>query len=254
MSSAEQLLKDFKENVEAKPVGTTPARNEALLELQKQATTVQKQSKDADLAEITSYNFTENTPLSMARLISQMPWGASGSYLPMPQCMALALHWFVLGLNPFIGDIFILPSGKIGMSLQGLLKKAKNDGYKLGVAKFTDCSRDWPKGLVLSRKERGRDIDFSMEKEPGVRCEMTVNDQPVEYTAWLSNWFMPANPNWFNRMDWMLRVSAQKRCLALGTGIAVSEEIADDNAAGSKDSAPVATPTQPKKIPTGFGT
>lgn len=223
-----------KENVD-KVIKTETTSVGTLTELQKAATAVQKKSKDEEWEAISSYNFAENTPYSMAKLISQMPWGPSGSYLPMAQSMALALHWYATGLNPFFGEIFILPSGKIGTSLQGMLKGAKREGFTLSAPKYTDVTRPWPKGLILSRREGRNDVQFTLPEDIGVKCAMTINEQPVEFTTWFTEWFMPGNPNWYTRASWMLRVQAQKRCLAIGTGIAVSEEIADDGA-GPKES------------------
>ena len=83
-------------------------------------------------------------------------------------------------LDPEEGDIFILPSGRIGTSLQGQLKEAVGQGNKLGARRFEAVTRPWPKGLILTRKEFGRNIEFALDQEPGIRCEMTINDQPVE--------------------------------------------------------------------------
>jgi len=166
--------------------------------------------------------------------------------LTIPHALMLAITAHRRGLNPEDGDIYVLPSGKIGTSLQGTLKEAKLNGYKLSASTFTDVTRDWPKGLRL--KSNG--AEFQLPQEPGVTCKMTINDQPVEYTAWLTNWYMEKNPNWYNRMDWMLRVSAQKRCLALGTGIGVSEDIVDVDA--TSPAVKAIEPRAPKEIPSGI--
>ena len=226
-----------------------PAPVSKLAELQATASQVQRQSKDAEWGGITSYNQDEIPPLMMAKLYAALPWGPSGSYLTIPQALMLAITARRRKLNPEEGDIFILPSGRIGTSLQGQLKEAVTLGNKLGARKFESVTRPWPKGLVLTRKERGRDIDFSLENEPGVKCEMTINDSPVEYTAWLTEWFMGGNPNWYSRMDWMLRVRAMTRVLSLGTGIAVSEEIADTDSASSAPK--TQEPKSPKEVPFG---
>jgi hypothetical protein len=219
-----------------------------LAELQATASQVQKASKDAEWAEIKSYNLDEIPPLAMAKLYAALPWGPNGTYLTIPQALMLAITARRRNLNPEEGDIFILPSGRIGTSLQGQLKEAKANGNQLGARKFESLSRPWPKGLVLSRKEFGKTLDFAMDNEPGIRCEMSINDATVEYTAWLTEWFMGGNPNWYSRMDWMLRVRAMTRVLSLGTGIGVSEEIADTD---SVSSAAKVEPKAPKETPFG---
>jgi len=50
-------------------------------------------------------------------------------------------------------------------------------------------------------------------------------------------------------MDWMLRVRAMTRVLSLGTGIAVSEEIADTDSASSAPK--TQEPKSPKEVPFG---
>jgi len=248
--NAEQLdLAQQLKNELDKDKPTVVATTSKLAELQATASQVQRQSKDAEWGEIKSYNQDEIPPLMMAKLYAALPWGPAGSYLTIPQALMLAITARRRKLNPEEGDIFILPSGRIGTSLQGQLKEAVTLGNKLGARKFENVTRPWPKGLVLTRKEGrgGKEIDFSMEQEPGVRCEMTINDSPVEYTAWLTEWFMGGNPNWYSRMDWMLRVRAMTRVLSLGTGIAVSEEIADTDSASSAPK--TMEPKAPKETP-----
>src|SRR5882724_1801188 len=117
-----------------------------LAELQATASQVQRQSKDAEWAEIKSYNLDEIPPLAMAKLYAALPWGPNGTYLTIPQALMLAITARRRNLNPEEGDIFILPSGRIGTSLQGLLKGAKMEGNKLGARKFEALTRPWPKG------------------------------------------------------------------------------------------------------------
>lgn len=231
----------------------------ALAELQKQAMQIQRADKDAEWAAITTYNQDDIPPLAMAKLYAAMPWGPSGTYLTIPQALMLAIAAHRRRLNPEDGDIFILPSGRIGTSLQGLLKEAKQNGAKLSTPKFETQYRDWPKGLLLTRKDTSvkpwRDVDFSLDAEPGVTCSMTVNGEPVDYTAWLTVWYMPGNPNWYSRYDLMLRVRAMMRALSFGTGIAVSEEIADVDNSSTKGDSPVEPkePKAPKSVPFAAG-
>jgi hypothetical protein len=208
-----------------------------LLELQKAATAMQREDKNAEWAGINTYNQAEIPPVMMAKLYSAL------YSLTIPHALMLAITAHRRGLNPEDGDIYVLPSGKIGTSLQGTLKEAKLNGYKLSAPVFTDVEREWPKGATFQPRIAGT-------KEIGVKCNMTINDQPVEYTAWLTNWFMEKNPNWSSRSDWMLRVSAQKRCLALGTGIGVSEDIVDVDA--TSPAVKMVEPKAPKEIPSGI--
>lgn len=210
----------------------------------------QKKIKDAEWETFTSYNWKEVPPPVLANMYSKLPLGPSGSYLTVAQCLALALEYFETGKNPLKGHCYILPSGRIGTSLEGLLIELKNKGVAIGKPKYEKVKRPWPKGLIMSRKERGRDLEFQLDEEPGMRIVVKIDDEEVEYTCWLTEWFMGANPNWYTRMDWMLRVRAFMNCLKLGSGVGISEEIADEG--GTQKEAPAPPEAKaPSRFPTG---
>jgi len=227
MSEISELLSEkLQEQVKRPEINT-------LAELQKTASQVQRASKDAEWEGITTYNSDDIPPIMMAKLYAALPWGPGGGYLTIPQALMLAIAAHDLKLKPEYGDIFILPSGKVGFSLQGMLKSAINNGHKLSAPKYTEVKRKWPSGLKLEFGFREKKKEFDLPEEPGVTCEMQINGHNVSFTVWLTEWYMPGNPNWYSRMDWMMRVQGQKRCLALGTGIAVSEEITDTDVVSS---------------------
>jgi hypothetical protein len=66
-----------------------------------------------------------------------------------------------------------------------------------------------------------------MEQDQGVKCTLQINGEPVEYTAWASEWMVGTNPNWVDRLQHMLRVRAEMHCIKFATGIGVSEELVD---------------------------
>jgi hypothetical protein len=202
--------------------------SQALSEL-KQAESMVASSKDAEFADLQSYDFKSNPPLAMAKLMSKTLKRPDGSYMGVADCFVLALHWFETGLNPYKGEIYMLPSGRIGESLQGKLKDAKREGYDLSNPLFEELDREWPKRngkpLELIRKDKGKEYPFFLEREPGIKCILTVNGKPVEYSAWLTEWFMPSNPNWFDRAPHMLRIRSHEKAVSQATGIGVSEEI-----------------------------
>jgi hypothetical protein len=222
-----------------------------MIALEQAAQTQQKTLKDGEWSGVTSYDWRQVPPPVLAKLYSQLPLGKAGSYLPMAQCFALAMEYFETGKNPLKGHVYILPSGRLGTSLEGLLIELKNKGVKIGKPKYERAGKPWPKGLELRRFEDRREIPFTMEQMPGMTCTVSIDDEDCTYTCWLDEWFMPGNPNWWNRMDWMLRVRAFMNCLKLGSGIGISEEIADE-ATVPKEIVTPAPVKPPSRIPGGF--
>jgi hypothetical protein len=166
--------------------------------------------------------------MAMATLMSRTIQNPSGGFISLEQSLVLALYWKATGLEPYKGEIYILPSGKIGISLEGELKLAKKEGHKLGVPQFKPVERPWPAGMLMQRKnpaKGGTDlIDFKLDFDPGIECTILVDGEPSVYTAWFTEWFMPYNPNWWSRRTHMLMVRAESHALAFGTGISVSQE------------------------------
>lgn len=239
-----QELKDEVEKNEPKP-----STNEALLALQKQATAAQRSSEVDKWSAVTDYDYKKIPPPVMALMYKDLGLGT------LAQCLALALERYETGKNPLKGHIYILPSGRIGTSLEGMLIDMKREGVKLGKPKYESTSRPWRKGIVLKRKEDGRWFDVTEKdfdgKEPGKICRMTIDDEPVEYTCWLTEWFMGGNPNWWNRMDWMMEVRSQMNCIKLGSGVSISEEIVDTDTTTNTSAAARQEVKAPKETPFG---
>jgi hypothetical protein len=220
LAISKELIDELDKN-EKKPA------NETLVALQKQATQVQRAEKDAEWEGINTYNQDDIKPTSMAKLYAALPWGPQGTYYPFTICLMLALASRRRRLYPEDGDIYPLPSGKVGTSLQGILKEAELKDKKIIGRKFTEVKRDWPKGLRLPYKDTSvkpwKEGDFALDMEPGVKCEIVVNGEPLEFTCWLTQWYKNTDA-WYKTWDNMLRVRSFMRCLSFGTGIAISEE------------------------------
>lgn len=224
-----------------------PSAMSAVLEQQKAAQATLAAAREDALAAIANYDFKSNPPLAMARLISRTLRKPDGSLPSLEDSLVLALHWFETGLNPYRGDIYPLPSGRIGLSLQGEIKEAKREGHKF-IPKYEFVTREWPtvdgkpdgKPIELVRKSRGVETKFSYPKEPGCKCILQIDGSEVEYTAWVTEWFMPTNPNWFERMHHMLMVRSFSNALSFSTGIGVSQEIS--TAESPSDTQQILTP------------
>ncbi len=199
-----------------------------VIDNEKQAQLQLRRSRDSELEGITSWDVEQNDILAMAKLLSKTLRKGQGFYT-VEESLVLAMHWKQTGLNPYMGEIFILDSGRIGLSVQGELKEAARSGKQVSSPKFTPVSREWPKmngkPVELIRRHNKQDIPFFLVEEPGVKCEISVNGSPVEYTAWLTEWHMPANPNWYDRREHMLMIRSFGNALAFGTGVALSQDM-----------------------------
>jgi hypothetical protein len=217
---AVQLKAEFDKNETPKP----PA-NQAILELQKQATQAQQKSKMEQWADLAGYSYQEIGIVKMAELYYSMNWGWT-----VPQSVLMAYHCakYDYKVDPAEGHVYMTPAGKIGTSLEGLKIKSEHKGMKIGHPKFEEVTRPWPTGKVLQIKGQDRvSRQATMEQDQGVKCTLQINGEPMEYTAWASEWMVGSNPNWVDRLQHMLRVRAEMHCIKFATGIGVSEELVD---------------------------
>jgi hypothetical protein len=216
---AQQLKAEFEKN-EPKP-----APNQAILELQKQATQVQQESKMKQWSGLSGYSYQEIGIVKMAELYYSMNWGWT-----VPQSILMAIHCakFDYKVDPAEGHVYMTPAGRIGTSLEGLKIKSEHKGMKIGHPKFDEVTRPWPQGKFLQVKGQDRiKREATMEQDQGVKCTLVINDEPIEYTAWASEWMVGTNPNWVEKPMHMLRVRAEMHCIKFATGIGVSEELVD---------------------------
>jgi len=201
-----------------------PASNK-LAELQAIASQTQQKSKMEQWASLSGYSYQEIGIVKMAELYYSMNWGWT-----VPQSVLMAYHCakYDYKVDPAEGHVYMTPAGKIGTSLEGLKIKAEHKGTKFGHPKFEEVTRPWPVGKIL--QVRGQDKikrDATMEQDQGVKCTLMINDEPMEYTAWASEWMVGTNPNWVEKMPHMLRVRAEMHCIKFATGTGVSEELVD---------------------------
>lgn len=146
-----------------------------------------------------------------AALLRRIPQrgGRDGDYfLSAEQAVIWAVTSFKLGLDPFLGDTYLVPaSNRVNITLQGKLKKARMDGLNLGAPIFQRIPED-PEKPVL-----------------GYRCSIPIGQtaQMVEYVAMKKEWEMPGNPNWKNRCEHMLQIRAYEKAVSFAAGIGASE-------------------------------
>jgi len=219
--------------------------NTAILELQKQAMELQKKDKAAEWEGLSGYTYMDLGVVNMAKLYYAANYAQS-----IPHGIILAMHCakYEYKISPDEGHVYITPAGKIGTSLEGLKIKAEHRGMKMGIPRFTEVER--PNEFTVEIKGQKQTIKL----DKGVKCELEINGQPCDYTAWLSEWFMGSNPNWVNRTNHMLRVRAESNCIKFATGVGVSESLEEPASVSVEREEPRLKPVAaaPSRIPTGF--
>jgi hypothetical protein len=204
------------------------ANPNALAELQKTAQVTSEDARTGFLKEIAHWNLVENNPYAIAMLLSKLPL-AGGSYLTPPQCMVLALEAHKYDADPFAGEIFITPNGKIGFTVEFKMKYAARQ-YKIGVPQYKYMERPWPTGKPVNFTDfnDGKKLKpLPLDKDQGCICSMKVEGftEAVTGEAWLSEWFMPSNPNWVSRWrGLMLPTRARGLAVEALTGLGSSGE------------------------------
>lgn len=167
-------------------------------------------------------------PHQTALLLMQKPMAVSGGgtmYLTFRQAIYFAVRCYELGLSPFSGEVWFDASRfSVNLTLEGKRALARNKGIDLGPPEFEELSKEW-KDLprMTPAAEDAKKVGFT--KDVGVKCTIRVGDpklsEHVNFTAWLSEWFVSRSPVWQAKPLHMLTIRANEKAvtLALGTGI-----------------------------------
>lgn len=148
-----------------------------------------------------------------AALLARIPQkgGRDGDYfLTREEAAVWAIVSYEMNLSPFTGDTYFMRgSNRVNVTLQGKLKRARQEGFNLGAPKFERLPADITKPCV------------------GYKCILPVSNGKqsgqVEYAAMLTEWMMPSNPNWKTRTEHMLQVRAFEKAVSFASGVGVSE-------------------------------
>ena len=185
------------------------------------------QTKQLDkLKGITSFDWKQIPPPFMAELLMQTPFrGGAGEpdyYLSAYQAYRFAIRCYELGLSPLSTEVWYNPKNNMtNTTFEGKLKLARLNKMNLGPPRFEEKRRPFPKGRSIG----GFDQDL------GISCRMTTGKagDDAEYTAWLSEWYVPTSPVWKAKPDHMLRVRSAEKCLSFASGLGVSELMGDQD-------------------------
>jgi len=169
---------------------------------------------------VASLDWKNIPPPVLAQVLTQMPFKGSGTdpdyFLKPWQALVFAMRCYELGLSPFSNEVWFNPkNNKVNVTFEGKLKLARKQGLNLGPPRFEVLKRPFPKGRMIA----------GFDQDQGQKCSMTTSNQgdPAEYTAWLSEWYVPASPVWKAKPDHMLQLRAAEKCLSFASGIGSSE-------------------------------
>jgi hypothetical protein len=157
-----------------------------------------------------------------AAILTRIPMpGQDGDvFLTQAQATIWAIVSFEQGLSPFTGETwFNTKTHKVNLTLQGKLTRARQLGMNLGAPKFIRIPADEKEKLIA------------------IKCVLPTSNGTVEYTATLSEWMMPSNPNWKNRSGHMLQVRSYEKAVSFAAGVGASEQ-PDDKDLGEKPEIP----------------
>lgn len=210
--------------VEGELVAPTAAEQLALVR-SKAAELAEQKSNDV-LSAISTYDWKAVKPPELAAILSKVPFkakvGEPDYYLKPWQAMVFAMRCYELGLSPFSNEVWFNPqNNKVNVSFEGKQKLARDRGYNFGPPQFIREMRDknLPAGMP--------DLAGDPKKEVGVKCRMSVSGPAgkefAEYTAWLSEWYVPSSPVWKSKPEHMLQLRAAEKCLSFASGTGSSE-------------------------------
>ena len=185
-------------------------------------------------------DWRKSTAAAVIQVLCTSPCGTDDMgvprYLSIPQARVLAWSCFEDGLNPVKNEAWINPkTGKVAYTVEGQRRIARNRNIAIGPPQKTPVEREFTAIPVSieSRDQIAKLKAAGFERDYGCACEIEVQGfkQPARYTAWLSEWYMPKNPNWKARTHHMLGVRAEGHCLESITGVGISSDILKDEAA-----------------------
>ena len=173
-------------------------------------------------------NWRDLKPNQTALLLMQRPMAVSGGgsmYLSFKQALYFAVRAYELGVSPFSSGIWFDPNRfAVNLTLEGKKEVARNKGIDLGPPKFEMLTREWkdvPK--VTEAGEEAKKAGFT--KDVGYKCSIRVGDvknqEYVDYTAWMNEWYVGRSPLWKQKAEHMLQIRAHDKAIsmAMGTGI-----------------------------------
>lgn len=170
--------------------------------------------------DLDSLDWKKVKPNIMAQILTKIPYRAKKDeppyYLTPIQALIFAMESYRMGLSPLSNQCFFnRDNNKVNATLEGKKAMARDQGYNFGPPKFEKLAKPMPKGKTIP----------GYTEDVGYKCTMEVKGftDRAEYTAWLSEWYMPYSPVWKERTEHMIQTRAQEKCISSASGCGSSE-------------------------------
>jgi len=177
--------------------------------------------------QLDSLDWAKMKPNQTALILMAKPFTAKGggqTFLTFKQALYFAVRCYELGLSPFGDEVFFDPSRfSVNVTLSGKKALLRVKGIDTGPPMLEELSRDWTEvpRMTKAGEEAKRD---GFVRDIGCKCAMRVgavtNKEHVNYSAWLSEWYVSSSPVWKEKPTHMLATRATEKAisLVLGTG------------------------------------
>lgn len=168
---------------------------------------------------MTTLNWRDLKPPEMALLLMQKPFQAQGGgvyYLTPMQALVFAQQAYTMGLNPLQNSqiFFNVKTWTAAATYEGKRLQATDRDLDIGPPAFIRQERPWKDVTRLPGLKFDKDIAYTAKVRVGTKGDV------AEYTAWLSEWYMPSSPVWKERTEHMLQTRAAEKAqtMAMGSG------------------------------------
>ena len=191
-----------------------------------------KQEASASFLEQVNIDWTKCPPMALARLIRAVPYGrdreGNGLHYSDEQAIILGQSCYSMGLNPFRNHAYLNPkTNKLALYVEGQQELARLRGIKIGPARYIELTRPFPTANKYNAQRIACLKELGFTEDIGIKCEIEVLGfkNQAESIVWASEWLVPHNEVWKDRISHMLRTRAKGKALAEVTGAEISEDI-----------------------------
>lgn len=188
-----------------------------------------------DIMENTTLDWKSLKPNQMAVMLMQKPFSVSGggtTYLTFRQALYFAVRCFELGVSPFSDSVWFDPQRfSVNLTLAGKREVARNRGIDLGPPSFEEVGREWTDvGRMTPTGDAAKKAGFT--KDVGIKCHIRVGNpehkEYVDYTAYISEWYVDRSPVWREKPMHMLTTRAQEKAISMALGTGASSMPSED--------------------------
>ncbi len=188
-----------------------------------------------DVMENATLDWKSLKPNQMAVLLMQKPFSVSGggqTFLTFRQALYFAVRCFELGVSPFSNAVWFDPARfTVNLTLEGKKEVARNRNIDLGPPIIEETSREWTQVPRMTQAAtEAKAAGFA--KDVACKCRIRVgkpeNQEYVNYTAWISEWFVKRSPVWNERPMHMLATRATEKALSLAMGTGASAMVGEE--------------------------